>query len=198
MPTDIDPLIEEALGHRAEIASLKDRIMAAEAQLTAATSDYWPTVSANGGYGFASTEFPLKDYWVAGVTLKWEIFSGFRTRGEEKESRAGIGKLKANLRKMELEVNREVLKAFIGVSESKETMVTAKIALREATENMALAQGRYGTGVGDAIEFADAEMALTISKNDLVDATFGYLQDLARLEHAVGNWRQGYELPVKD
>jgi outer membrane protein len=198
MPTDIDPLIEEALRHRAEIASLKDRIMAAEAQLTAATSDYWPTVSANGGYGFASTEFPLKDYWVAGVTLKWEIFSGFRTRGEEKESRAGIGKLKANLRKMELEVNREVLKAFIGVSESKETMETAKIALREATENMALAQGRYGTGVGDAIEFADAEMALTISKNDLVDATFGYLQDLARLEHAVGNWRQGYELPVKD
>ncbi|MCP4577337.1 MAG: TolC family protein [Deltaproteobacteria bacterium] len=192
MPTDIDPLVEAALMNRAEIASLKDRILAAEAQLTAATSDYWPTVSANGGYGFASTEFPLKDYWVAGVTLKWEIFSGFRTRGEEKESLAGIGKLKANLRKMELDVNREVLKAFIGVNESKETMDTAKIALREATENMALAQGRYGTGVGDAIEFADAEMALTLSKNDLVDATYGYLQDLARLEQAVGNWRQAY------
>jgi outer membrane protein len=198
MPTDIDPLVEEALMHRAEIASLKNRIVAAEAQLTTATSDYWPTVSANGGYGFASTEFPLKDYWVAGVTLKWEIFSGFRTRGEEKESLASIGKLKANLRKMALEVNREVLKAFIGVSESKETMDTAKIALREAKENMALAQGRYGTGLGDAIEFADAEMALTISKNDLVDATYGYLQDLARLENAVGNWRQGYTAAVSD
>jgi outer membrane protein len=196
MPTDIDPLVEEALAHRAEIASLKNQIMAAEAQLTATSSDYWPTVSANGGYGFASTEFPLRDYWVAGVTLKWEIFSGFRTRGEEKESRAGIGKLKANLRKMELDVNREVLKAFIGVSESKETMDMAKIALREAKENMALAQGRYGTGVGDAIEFADAEMALTISKNDLVDATYGYLQNLARLEHAAGNWRQGYTVAV--
>lgn len=192
MPTNIDPLIEEALTHRPEIASLKNQIMAAEAQLTATSSDYWPTVSANGGYGFASTEFPLRDYWVAGVTLKWEIFSGFRTQGEEKESRAGIGRLKANLRKMELDVNREVLKAFIGVNESKETMDTAKIALHEAKENMALAQGRYGTGVGNAIEFADAEMALTISKNDLVDATYGYLQDLARLEHAVGNWRQGY------
>jgi outer membrane protein len=198
MPTDIDPLVEEALTHRAEIASLKNQIMAAEAQLTATSSDYWPTVSANGGYGFASTEFPLRDYWVAGVTLKWEIFSGFRTRGEEKESRAGIGKLKANLRKMELDVNREVLKAFIGVSESKETMDMAKIALREAKENMALAQGRYGTGVGDAIEFADAEMALTISKNDLVDATYGYLQNLARLEHAVGNWRQGYTAAASD
>ena len=84
MPTDIDPLVEEALSHRAEIASLKNQIMAAEAQLTATSSDYWPTVSANGGYGFASTEFPLRDYWVAGVTLKWEIFSGFRTRGKKR------------------------------------------------------------------------------------------------------------------
>ena len=156
----------------------------------AVASDYWPTVSANGGYGWASSEFPLKDYWVAGVSLKWEIFSGFKTRGKEKESEASLGKLKANLRKMELEVNREVLKAFIGVNESNETIETAKMALREAKENMELAQGRYGTGVSDAIEFADAEMALTLSKNDLVDATYGYLRDLARLEHAVGNWRQ--------
>ncbi len=50
---------------------------------------------------------------------------------------------------------------------------------------MELSQGCYGTGVGNAIEFANAEMALTLSKNDLVDATYGYLQDLARLEHAV-------------
>jgi len=99
---------------------------------------------------------------------------------------------------MELEVNREVFRAFIGVNESNETIETAKMALREAEENMELAQGRYGTGVGDAIKFADAEMALTIGKNDLVDATYGYLQDLARLEHAVGNWSQGYKPPVTD
>lgn len=198
MPTDIDPLVQGALQHRPEIASLKDRIKAAEAQLMAATSGYWPTVSANGGYGWASTEFPLKDYWMAGVSLKWEIFSGFRTRGKERESEATLAKLKADLRKMELEVNREVLKAFIGVNESNETIKTARIALREAKENMELAEGRYRTGVGDAIEFADAEMALTVAKNDLVDSTYEYLQDLSRLEYAVGDWRQGYESPVTD
>ncbi|MBW1782420.1 MAG: TolC family protein [Deltaproteobacteria bacterium] len=198
MPTGIDPLIREALQNRPDIASLKDRIKAAEAQLMAATSAYWPTVSANGGYGWASTEFPLKDYWMAGVSLKWEIFSGFRTRGKERESEATLAKLKANLKKMELEVNREVLKAFIGVNESDETIETAKIALKEAKENMALAEGRYRTGVGDAIEFADAEMALTIAKNDLVNATYEYLQDLALLEYAVGNWGRKYPSPVTD
>ncbi len=191
-PLNIDQLMPKALSNRAEIASLREHIKAAEARLGATTSDYWPSVSANGGYGWASTEFPLQDYWAAGVTLRWEIFSGFRTRGEEKESHASLGRLKANLRELEQEVNREVLKAFISVSESRETILTAKVALKEAKENMEIAQGRYGTGVGNAIEFADAEMALTVSKNDLVDATYEYLQNLARLEHAVGNRHEGY------
>ncbi|MFH1950890.1 MAG: TolC family protein [Pseudomonadota bacterium] len=198
MPSDIDPLVQEALQHRAEIASLKDQIKAAEAQLMVANSAYWPSVSASGGYGWASTEFPLKDYWMAGVSLKWEIFSGFRTRGEEKETEATLAKLKANLRKMELEVNREVLKAFIGVNESSETIKTAKTAIREAEENMELAEGRYRAGVGNAIEFTDAEMALTVAKNDLVEATYEYLQDLARLEYAVGGWKNRYRASVAD
>ena len=112
--------------------------------------------------------FPLKDYWLAGVTLKWELFSGFKTKGEEKENQAGIARLKAELRKLELSVNKEVQKAFIAVNESHETIRVAKIALTEAEENMALAKGRYGTGLADAIEFSDAETNLTIAKNDLV------------------------------
>ena len=171
------------------MGSLKGLINAEKARLDAASAGYWPTVSANGGYGWASTEFPLKDYWMAGVTLEWELFSGFKTRGEEKENQAGIARLKAELRQLALSVNREVQKAFIAVNESHETIRVAKIALTEAEENMALARGRYGTGLADAIEFNDAETNLTIAKNDLVYATYEYLQNLARLEYAVGGWK---------
>ena len=198
MPSDCDALVRESMKHRPEIASLKGRIKAGKAQLIAASAGYWPTVSANGGYGLASTEFPLKDYWVAGVTLKWELFSGFRTKGEEKETQANIARLKADLRKLALSVNRDVQKAFIAVSESHETIRVAKTALTEAEENMALAKGRYSTGLADAIEFSDAEMSLTIAKNDLVDATYEYLQNLARLEYAVGGWKNHFSMAASD
>lgn len=194
MPEDREALLREAETHRPEIAALKDRIQAEEARLMEAGAGYWPTVSANGGYGWASTEFPLKDYWVAGVSFKWELFSGFRTQGEEKESLASLGRLKAELKKMALSIKREVEQALISVEESHETIRVAKIALNEARENMDLARGRYSTGLGDAIEFSDAEMNLTIAKNDLVDATYGYLQNLARLEYAVGGWRKSHGL----
>ena len=189
LPDDCDALVGESLEHRPQIASLKDRIKAEEARLSGTTADYWPTLSANGGYGWASTDFPLKDYWMAGVTLKWELFSGFRTRGEERATQAGLGRLKADLRKLELSVNREVRQAFIAVNESFETIRVAKTALSEAEENMGLTKGRYRTGLADGIEFSDAEMNLTLAKNDLVDATYEYLQNLAQLEYAVGGWR---------
>ena len=32
--------------------------------------------------------------------LKWEFFSGFKTRGEEKENQAGIARLKAELKNL--------------------------------------------------------------------------------------------------
>lgn len=198
MPTDCDALVQESLQHRPGIAGLKNLIKAGEARLNAASAGYWPTVSANGGYGLASTEFPLKDYWIAGVTLKWEIFSGFKTKGKEKEDQANLARLKADLRKLALSINREVQKAFIAVNESHETIQVAKIALTEAEENMALAKGRYGTGLADAIEFSDAETNLTIAKNDLVYATYEYLQNLARLEYAVGSWKNHFSMAASD
>ena len=106
--------------------------------------------------------------------------------------------MKAELRKLALSVNREVQKAFIAVNESHETIRVAKIALTEAEENMALAKGRYGTGLADAIEFNDAETNLTIAKNDLVYATYEYLQNLARLEYAVGGWKIHFSAAASD
>lgn len=188
-PTNMDSLIQEALRQRHEIASLKDRIKAAQAEIKVATSAYWPSITANGGYGWANTDFPLKDYWLGWVNLKWELFSGFRTQGKEREARARLEQLKAKLRQMELSVIQEVSRAFLGVLESSETIEAAKVALGEAEENMGLAEGRYRTGVGDSIEFADAELILTEAKSDLVQATYQYLQQYAELEHAVGGWK---------
>ncbi|NQU15016.1 MAG: TolC family protein [Desulfobacteraceae bacterium] len=185
-PTDMDSLILQAIKLRPEIASLNDQIKSAEAQIRVAKSGYWPSVSANGGYGLLNTKFPLKDYWLGGVSLKWEIFSGFETQGKQREARARCEGLKAKLKKLELAVVREVSRACIGVLETSETIETAKVVLDEAKENMGLADGRYRAGLSDSIEFADAELTLTSAKSDLVQATYQYFQSYANLERAVG------------
>lgn len=185
-PTDMDSLISEAIRLRPEIASLNDQIKSAEAQIRVAKSGYWPSVTANGGYGLLNTKFPLKDYWLGGVSLRWEIFSGFETQGKEREAKARYERLKAKLKQLELSVIQEVSLAFIGVLEASESIETVKVALEGAKENMGLAEGRYRAGLSDSIEFADAELTLTEAKSDLVQATYQYFQGYANLEHAVG------------
>jgi outer membrane protein len=185
-PTDMDSLISEAIRLRPEIASLNDQIKSAEAQIRVAKSGYWPSVTANGGYGLLNTKFPLKDYWLGGVSLRWEIFSGFETQGKEREAKARYERLKAKLKQLELSVIQEVSLAFIGVLEASESIETVKVALEGAKENMGLAEGRYRAGLSDSIEFADAKLTLTEAKSDLVQATYQYFQGYANLEHAVG------------
>jgi outer membrane protein TolC len=51
---------------------------------------------------------------------------------------------------------------------------------------MDLADGRYRNGVGNAIEYSDAELALTQAKSNLVLTAYQYHQQVAELDHAVG------------
>lgn len=185
-PRDLAPLTAEAVKARPEARSLEAQIEAARGQLTAAGGGWWPSLEATGDYQYASAGFPLREYWEVGAGLSWPLFSGWRTSGEESEARALIRQLQARLHGQRLAVEQEVSAAFLNLSESSERIETARLALRQARENMTLAEGRYRAGVGDAIEYTDAQLTLTQAENQVVQSTYGYLQAFARLDRAVG------------
>lgn len=186
MPDDLDRLNKLALKRRPEIANLKAKLMAAQASLDSAQGGYWPSLNAEGGYSWADTDFPMDSAWQAGVTLQWDLFTGLRTKGQVDEARANLMKLKAQIRDQELLVSQEVSQNFLDLHQASESIDTAALGLKQAEENLALAKGRYRTGVGNAIEFSDAEVLLTQAKSVLVQASYSYLQALAALERAVG------------
>jgi len=186
MPQKLKPLVQLALARRPELAQLNAQLMASQAQLDAAQGGYWPSLNAEGGYNWADTDFPLDSSWQAGLVLQWDIFTGLSTKGKVDEARAGIAKLKAQIKGQELAVNQEVSQNYLNLHEAGESIDTAALGLKQAEENLALARGRYRTGVGNAIEFSDAEVLATQAKSTLVQANYSYLQALAELERSVG------------
>jgi outer membrane protein TolC len=186
MPDDLDRLTKKALERRPEIANLKAQLTAARASLDSAQGGYWPSLNAEGGYGWTDTDFPLDSAWQAGLVLQWDLFTGFRTKGRVDEARANIMKIKARIKDQELLVSQEVSQYFLNLHQASESIDTAALGLKQAEENLALAKGRYRTGVGNAIEFSDAEVLVTQAKSVLVQANYSYLQALAELERAVG------------
>ena len=121
-----------------------------------------------------------------GVNISWPLFTGFRTQGKIAESRAEIDKLEASLRQLELQVLNDVSVSYLGLNASIEAITTSEFAVKQAQENMELADGRYRNGVGNAIEYSDAELALTQAKSNLVQAAYLYHQQVAELDHAGG------------
>ncbi|MCB2225411.1 MAG: TolC family protein [Desulfarculaceae bacterium] len=186
LPGKLDPLLAEALAQRPEMASVKALVAASQGRLESAQGGYWPSLDAGGSYQYGNTELPLENNWEAGVGLSWSIFSGFLTKGQVNEARAQILQRKARLRELELGIGEEVEQAWLVVRESLERIEVARTALEAAEENFRLSQGRYDNGVGNAIEFTDAQVSRFQAASDLVKARYNYLQAFAALERALG------------
>jgi len=182
----LESLIQEAGSRRPEIARIKDQIKAAQALLKSSRAGYWPSITANAAGGWENTEYPLEDYWQVGVNVSWPLFTGFNTQGKIAESRAQVDKLEAGRRQIELQVLNEVSTAYLGLNTTIEAIKTTELGVVQAKENMDLADGRYKNGVGNAIEYSDAELTLTQARSNLVQASYQYHQQMAALDRAVG------------
>lgn len=185
-PKDLEPLVDEALKARSEILQLEAQIRAFEAHLRSVRGKYLPSVTGAATYGWENTESPLYNYWNVGAQMKWTIFNGFQTQGESAETKAKRNQTRAQLEQMRLQVTQQVSQAFLVLDAAEQSIITSEVTVRQAQENLDLAEGRYRTGVGDAIEYTDAQVTLTSAKNTLVQAKYIYLQALVDLDRAVG------------
>jgi len=65
-----------------------------------------------------------------------------------------------------------------------ESIRVSATALRQARENLELAEGRYQTGVGNIIELTDAQASLTTAEANHVQALYNHQTAIAAVEKA--------------
>ncbi|BHH85394.1 TolC family protein [Desulforhopalus sp. 52FAK] len=160
---------------------------AAEAALKSAKGENWPLFAATGSYDTYETDLTsLPDQWTVAATLTWEIFSGFETEGKIAEARAVMLELGASRRELELSIIQDITDNHLRAVENYESIDIAGLATQLAKKNLQLAEGRYQAGLGDMIEYNDAQLGFTESQADLISIYFSYLTSLARIDRAAG------------
>ncbi|ETR72445.1 MAG: type I secretion outer membrane protein [Candidatus Magnetoglobus multicellularis str. Araruama] len=183
----LDDLIQTAIENNPEIDSLKAQSKAAEAALFSARRNAYPGLNANCTYIYDGDSLPLDDqHWKVGIYLNWPLFTGFRQTGQVNETKSNLNKLNAMLEHLKLSIKQAVSKAYFKLKTNQETITNAEISLTQASENLAIAQGRYRAGISDAIELNAAQVLYTESRSTLIRATFERHKALAELEFAVG------------
>lgn len=178
--------IDKAYENRPDLKSVITKKAAAESSIDLAKKGYYPTLAGNAGYDWSGEKFPLQDGWNVGVTITIPIFSGYLTEHQVQEARAKLNVLKAQEESFRQGVLLEVQQAYLNLREAEERIPTAQLIVKQAQENLELANGRYAAGLSSPVEVTDAQIAYSNAKTSHIQALSDYNIAMASLEKAMG------------
>jgi TolC family type I secretion outer membrane protein len=178
--------IEKAYKNRSDLSSIVFKRQAAEKSIELAKTGYYPALTGNATYRRSGEKFPLGEGWDAGVVLSFPIFDGFLTKYQVEEAKANLDVLKANEELLRQNIFLEVQQAYLKIKEAEESIPAAELVVKQAEENLELANGRYAAGVGNPIEVTDAQVGLSNARLSYTQALYDYKVAQANLEKAMG------------
>jgi outer membrane protein TolC len=185
---DLEGLVSLAQSQRQELSSMALRVKALQAQSTASKASARPQVALSGGYMFAENEFLDDDsFWMASVSVRWNLFDGGRSRKEAAalNSRASaLAHLRADLESI---IALEVRRAWNDRHEAANRMKVAGQAVEQALENLRVVRNRYAAGASTNSEVLDAETLREQSLSNRDNARYDLVLARLRLARAVGN-----------
>ena len=184
-------LYRVALQERPDLRRLRADRDKGAAALRLASGAYLPTLDAFGSYQFNSKEYPFgsdNDSWVTGVSLKWQLFDGFRRNSERKRALAGRTAAEEELSAKTGEINLQIRENCLRRDEAVKQREVARRALLAAEEAVRLLARRYENSLATMLDLLDAQTALNQSRSRLVDAEAEYTFSGARAYHAAGTF----------
>jgi outer membrane protein len=186
MDVQEEQALNEAMTHRPDLQSVEAERRSAEASVRSAQRGYFPVLSGSADYTYRGQNFPLVWNWDVGASLSVPIFSGLLTQSQVARARADAMVADANAETLRQTVLLEVRQSYSNLVEAEERVKTAEVVVKQAQENLDLANGRFQAGVGTSVEQTDAQVQLANAKTARLQALFDYRVAAATIEKAMG------------
>jgi len=187
---------EKALKNRPELHALKLTIKGDEDSVKSAKGDYLPEIYAQGTYqenGDNGNNI-IEDSASATINLKWNLFSGFDTDADVERLRSIKLQDDMNLQSSKLEIIQDVSQAVLSTQLYKATLTLNYKTVKLATQSLDEAQQRYKVGLGDYIEYNNAQVKYINAKTNFYVAYFNYKKSLADVEFSTANLLNKYDV----
>lgn len=182
-----DEAVKRAYENRPDLRSLIARREAAEQAISLARSSYFPYLTGNASYGWTGPHFDEQENgWGVGASLNFPLFSGLLTKYQVEEARANLRVLSANEEALRQNILLGVQQAALNIREAQERISTAALTVKQAEENLAIANGRYQAGVGNPIEVTDALVNFNNAKTTYNQALYDNKVAQAAMDRAIG------------
>jgi len=183
---NIDDLFFLACRNRPELFELNAGLRAGEQKIKFFKSEYLPKIFGKMSYDWKGDSSPPDREWRAGITLNVPLFSGLDTSYKLKEARENLISLKSRIDSLKLKIKKEVEQGVLNLKEAEERVIATKSAVKQAKENLRLAEGRYKVGLATIIDLTDARVLFLESNTDSITALYDYKIGEATIKKAVG------------
>ena len=179
-------LLKTAQASRPALSSAKKLMDAAELNIRSAKRAFTPDVSAFGSYNQGGRQIDSDYGYQFGVQLNYNALNLMLLKKQVDQAKAEYKKAVADYEQQKQNVYLEVKSAYISLLNSHDSIEVSKLALQQAKERQYQAFRRYQVGLGDAIEFKDAENSYLNAQLDYYSNLLNYNINAAELERVIG------------
>jgi outer membrane protein len=188
LPDTVQPLVNEAIQHRPELAGIRLEQSAAQRFLEAEKDLVRPSVGivATAGFVPAGQEAIPGRFGALGVNVNIPVFNGglFKARRTEAELRAQAAG--QNVKDLENRIARDVRVTYLDAMNASDRIALTQQLLDQARLAMELAQSRYDLGLSSIVELTQAQLNLTSAEIATAGARYDYQTRRAVLDYTVG------------
>lgn len=184
---------ENATQNRPEIKALTKALEAEQLQQKILQGDRLPTVAlAASGLASAGKSVNIKDgsnfmasyYSLASISIP--VFDWGKKAGKVREQSYKIAAQQARLDETKELINIEVQGAYLQLKQSANQISYSELSLKQATENLKLAQDRLAAGTIVGKDVLEAQAIWQQAYSKLIDARIEYKVNKAVYEKSIG------------
>jgi outer membrane protein len=194
---DIERLIDSAVHERPDLAARVSTVRARQAEVDLAHASLYPTLGLASFYGEQAFTYRLSNpatptftaiapEYGAGVSLKWDIFTGFSHVNSIKEAEARRDAARADLESAELDVAANVWRAYFTYRTAQRKYDYAQALLTASQSSYNSNFRSYGLGLATIVDLLSAERELAAARFAIIQSKAELLISAAAVTFATG------------
>ena len=194
--SEVETLMDAARRQRPDLAAQIGNVHTREAELAEARAQWYPTVQLNGAYGESIYDYTfngpptveaLDPQYQALVTLKWDLFTGFKRLNDVRSAEAQSRVARAEVASLEFKAYAQVWQAYYQFQSSLTKYQYAQALIEAAQEAYAANSETYQQGLSTIVELLTADRDLANARYTLIQSRADLLTAAAAAAYAAGS-----------
>jgi outer membrane protein len=190
-PLALEPerMREIVLEESPSVVSARANLGVAQAGVSQARAQWFPSLGLSGGYNWSNNELGLdsgRTSWNTGVRLSYPLFNGLQREATVDRANAQLTVAEAEARDASRAAVAELERLLAALQLAQQQLVILRESVEVAAEDYRVQQERYEHGAATILELVSSQIALTQAEYDLINARYDYQIAKAELESLVG------------